>query len=126
LAFNTFQAEIDVLPPDAQGLRVRFVITGRGKPPAAASVNLQLPYRPEGAVPATLRELSWHGLRLSVNEPATLRYPVHPYNPYRNGPDPRPAAAVAVLSIPLRLHEDPARYLRPAEQVIEVTLHPLP
>jgi hypothetical protein len=71
------------------------------------------------ALGAWIRHGGW---QLSLPPAARLVWPVHPYNPYRNGPEPGLEHAVAALRVPLYLRERPGRYVRPEEQVILLTL----
>lgn len=63
-----------------------------------------------------------HGWTLKVDPEARLVWPVHPYNPYANGPEPGLEHAVGALSVPLRLKSKAGHYVRPAEQEIDFTL----
>lgn len=67
----------------------------------------------------SIRHAGW---TLEFDSGARLRWPVYPYNPYRNGPETRLDLAVAALSFPLELRADPKRYVRPRERTIRVKL----
>ena len=128
LAYNRFFVSLEVPRPDPGHAELRFVVTGRGPAPDAARLTLQLRLKPGEMlstgggvrVPAgkdpneiegkdlggSIRHAGW---TLEFDSGARLRWPVYPYNPYRNGPETRLDLAVAALSFPLELRADPKR-----------------
>jgi len=141
LAFRTFFAEVVAPDPEGSERLLRFIIHGRGPTPENARLALQLCLK-EGEELTTGSGLhvrvgrqrlslssaqiggllSHSGWRLSTSAPASLEWPVFPYNPYRNGPEVQLSRAVAVLSVPLVLKAASADYVRPNQQIIEFNL----
>lgn len=62
---------------------------------------------------------------LKLNQPATLSWPIFPYNPYRGAPETKLEHAIALLRIPLRLKSNSPHYVRPDEQDILVSVRML-
>jgi hypothetical protein len=141
LAYNTFFTDLYVPKPSENEVSIRFVISGKGTPAKESQLALQLSLKAgeeleTGAgkkfVLGTERlelgpdELGgWirhHGWTLKVDPGARLVWPIHPYNPYANGPEPGLEHAVGALSVPLRLQSKSGHYVRPAEQEIDFTL----
>jgi hypothetical protein len=137
LAFNTFFSDLYVEPPSPHDLRVRFVISGKGRPPEEAFASLQLVLHPgevletgagkQIALGEDRVELSpeaiggWirhHGWTLRVAPAARLAWPVYPYNPYANAPETGLAHAVGLVAVPLTLQARQGHYVRPREQEI--------
>ena len=141
LAYNTFFSELYVDPPSEQELKFRFVINGKGTPPEESFATLQLVLKagetletaagkkitlgseavelgPE-AIGGSIRH---HGWTLRVDPSARLVWPVHPFNPYANGPETSLEHAVGALSVPLKLKSRPGHYVRPGEQEIAFSL----
>ncbi len=141
VAHNTFSAELILPRPAPSELVLRFVVHGRGAPPEAARLALQLCLK-EGEELETgtgLRvrlgrdkltlgpdqiggRLRHHGWTLTTDAGVSLEWPVFPYNPYRGGPEIRLDRAIGLLSTPLALKADPAKFVRPSEQTIEFKL----
>jgi hypothetical protein len=120
---------------------LRFVISGKGRPPEEARLNLQLCLKAGetletgtgrkftlGAdrieVPPEVLGGSVHlqGWTLNADPAARLLWPVYPYNPYADAPDSTLEHAVGVLSVPVVLKNDAQRFIRPHEQEISLTL----
>jgi hypothetical protein len=139
LAYNSFFCDLLVPVPSQDEQPFRFAITGKGDPPDDARLTLQLCLKPgeplETAagkkidlsaerVELTASEVGgWirhHGWMLKTDSPARLAWPVHPFNPYANGPEAGLDHAVGILSVPLQLK--PGRYIRPGEQQISFVL----
>jgi len=120
LAYNSFSADIEVLPPSSRRLSFR-VLVRRKSPSEEAYLTLQLCLKAGEALesgasgsellssrPMTLRSLGGllrhGGWTLRVDHPgARLSWPVYPYNPYRKGPEVELEYAVGALVIPLDL-----------------------
>ncbi|HXH50904.1 MAG TPA: hypothetical protein VNM47_16295, partial [Terriglobia bacterium] len=140
LAHNTFFADLYVPAPTANSVTLRFEITGKGTPPDEADLNLQLVLKP-GQVLETgagkkitlgsdsielgpddlggwIRQGGW---KLTVDPAASLRWPIHPFNPYANAPEKTPEHAVGRLTVPLSLKSEHG-YIRPHQQEISFTL----
>ena len=141
LAFNTFFSTLHLQPAAPDELKFRFVISGKGTPPAEAFVTLQLVLRPgevletgagkkitlgEQRVELTSKDIggsiSHHGWTLAVDPNARLVWPVYPYNPYADAPEKTLDHAVGALSVPLALKSVSGKYVRPNEQQIGFTL----
>jgi hypothetical protein len=141
LAYNTFFSDLYVEPPSERDLKFRFVINGKGTPPEEAFATLQLVLKAgETLETATGKKITlgnepvelspeaiggWirhHGWTLGVDPSARLVWPVHPFNPYANGPETSLEHAVGALSVPLRLKSRPGHYVRPDEQEIAFSL----
>lgn len=121
LSYRTFFAELHVPKPSDDRLAFSFQVTERGPHGILedAELNLQLCLRPgEVLETGTGRyrldgqrialgsdELGgWirhHGWTLHVPPAARLVWPVHPFNPYRNAPEPDLQHAVGRLSVPV-------------------------
>jgi hypothetical protein len=141
LAYNTFF--VDVYPSVTQNnsLTLRFVISGKGKPPDEARLNLQLCLKAgEALETGTGRKFTLsadridvspevlggsvhlQGWTLNADPAARLSWPVYPYNPYADAPESTLEHAVGVLSVPIVLKNDNGRFIRPHEQEISLTL----
>lgn len=141
LAHHTYTCEILVPPATRDEAQIHFRITGRGPVPEEAALALQLCLK-AGTVlqtgtgqkiklsgekmeltPEVLGGSISHGAwTLKIDADATLRWPVFPYNPYRNGLETKLEYAVGLLRVPLRLRANPAHYVRPNEQEIRVAV----
>ncbi len=141
VAMNRYFAELFVAPQTREEARLRFTITGRGPAPDEARITLQLVLAPGQEIKtgtglsAVVSEapIDWgaaelggvlmhNGWTLRLPEGARLRWPVRPYNPYRQAPERDLARAVGALSVELKLKPDAKQYVRPAEEQIEFTL----
>jgi len=141
LAFNTFFGDLYVPTPEANGLMLRFVIAGRGRPADDPRLTLQLCLKAGEEMetgagrryaiggerldlgPAELGgSIRHHGWKLEVDPTARLAWPVYPHNPYADAPETSLTWAVGALSVPLRLASQPGRYVRAAEQEIRLRL----
>ena len=141
LAYNSFFVDIYPSVTQSGGLALRFAFTGKGKPPEEARLNLQLCLKPgETLETGTGQKFTLSGDRIAVSpevlggsvhmqgwtlyaDPtARLVWPVHPYNPYADAPEPTLEHAVAVLSVPIALKDENKRFIRPQEQEIPITL----
>ena len=133
LAYNTFFSDLYVTAA-AQGLTMRFAISGRGTPGLDPRLNLQLCLKAGEAIEtgagkqlvlgAERVELSaaeiggrivHHGWTLEVPEGASLTWPVYPHNPYADAPETNIAYAVGRLTVPLALKARPGKYIRAHE-----------
>jgi hypothetical protein len=139
LAYNSFFSDLFVKPPESK-LNLRFVITGKGKPPEEAFATLQLVFKAGETLTTAKKRLvlsadpvhlspadigGWirrHGWTLQVDPNATLDWPVYPFNPYANARETTLDHAVGALSVPLQLRSEPGRYVIPNEQEIKFTL----
>ena len=141
VSFNSFFSDLYVDPPSPEAVGLRFVISGRGRPPAEARLTLQLQLKAgevletasgeairlgperleleESRLGAFIRHRGW---QLSVPPSARLVWPVYPFNPYANAPERDIANAIGALSLPLQLHAVPGRYIRSREQEIKFVL----
>ena len=145
LSFNSFFAELYVAPASQKELSFQFDITGRGRPPEVAELNLQLVLKAgetleTGAgkkivLGAEKVELSpeqiggWirhHGWTLEVDPTARLVWPIYPYYPYGGKREELVETslehAVGRLTVPLQFHPKRGGYIRVGEQSIEFTL----
>jgi hypothetical protein len=140
LAFNSFFADLLVPPPSEREVNLRFVISGKGRPPEQAFATLQLVLhsgetletargtRTLSAEPISLGPdeiggwIRHHGWKLYVDPGARLSWPVYPFNPYQNAPEKTLDHAVGALSVPLVLRSRPGHYVRPNEQEIAFRL----
>ncbi len=138
VAFRSFFADLYVEPPAEKRFAWRVSITGKGRAPEEAWLTMQVCLKPGetlesangrwtiGAEPVRLGpeeiggRLRHHGWTLELDPAARLEWPVYPFNPYANGPETSLAAAVAAVSVPLRLKGGAG--LRPAEQEIRFAL----
>ena len=141
LSFNTFWADVEVPAPPADRMALQFTINGKGSPPEAAQLTLQLVLK-EGELletgagrrftvgldridlaPADIGGWIRHrGWTMKPGPAASLKWPVYPHNPYADAPEKSLAYAVAALSVPLELKQVPGKYVRPKEQQITVSL----
>ena len=135
LAYNTFWADLLIPEPSQDTMRFRFAINGKGSPADDLSLNLQLVLH-EGETLETgaggRYELTgerialgpselggWirhHGWTMQLDPDAELTWPVMPFNPYANAPEHDLVYAVGRLSVPLELHRQAGRYVRPNEK----------
>jgi len=141
LSFNTFFVDLYASTTESDGVALRFVISGKGKPPEEARLNLQLCLKAgESLETGTGQKFTLgsdrielspevlggsvhsHGWTLKADPTARLVWPVYPYNPYANAPETTLEHAVGVLSVPINLKEDHERYIRPHELEIPFTL----
>lgn len=141
LSYNTFFVDLYSSVTGSNDVALRFVISGKGKPPEEARLNLQLVLKAGETLETgtgqkfTLSqdriELSpevlggsvhVEGWTLKADPAARLVWPVYPYNPYANAPETTLVHAVGVLSVPLVLKEEHGHYIRPHEQEISLTL----
>ena len=137
IAFNTFWADLFVSKPNGEELDFRYVINGKGTPAEEIGLNMQLVLHAgetletgaggsyslsESAIDLGPAELGgWirhHGWTLQLDPEARLTWPVRPYNPYANAPEHDLVHAVGRLSVPLELHREKGRYVRPNEREI--------
>ncbi|MBI4658202.1 MAG: hypothetical protein HY735_05020 [Verrucomicrobia bacterium] len=124
LSYNSFFAVLHVIPASDKRLEFRFVITPTGRM-AETDLNLQLVLKAGEALEAasgqkvlldekTIRwgaeELgNWirhRGWTLRLPPGARLTWPIYPFNPYRNGPEPGLANAVGTISFPLTRRQE--------------------
>lgn len=141
LAYNTFFADLYIPSPSEKKVSFRFVISGIGRPSDETLLNLQLCLKEgETLETATGRKIKlgketvelspadiggWirhHGWTLNVDPTARLKWPVYPFNPYRNKPETSLEQAVGVLSVPIKGKEIRGHYVRPHEQEISFVL----
>lgn len=139
VAHNSFSAEIFVPPSSKDETQVLFRLSGRGPVPEEAYLGVQLCLKPgetletgtgrkivisEETIRLTQSDLGGFikhgGWTLHLQDDVTFKWPVFPYNPYRNGPETKLEHAVALLQIPLNLKQDPKRWLRPNERTIRL------
>lgn len=139
LAYNTFSAEILCPPPSKEEAQIHVRLTGRGPVPQEAYFALQLVLKPgaelktgagraltvsESKIDMNAHDLGGsiqhNGWTLSLDSDASLRWPVYPYNPYRNAVETKIDHAVALLRVPLQLKQPPGRWLRPNERTIKL------
>jgi hypothetical protein len=126
LAYNTFFTDLRVPLPNPKQVRLLYAINRTARQ-SKVQLNLQLCLK-VGEVLETSRgrvilsekpvTLGWsepgvwirhHGWKLSVDTPANLTWPIHPYNPYSNGPETTLEHAVGVLSIPVQFADEMAQ-----------------
>jgi hypothetical protein len=137
VAFNSFFADVYAGPASEHEFPLRYVITGRGRPPEEAFLTLQLALHAGEALETARRTVrlsadavhlspeeigGWirhRGWTIHVDPTASLTWPVYPYNPYADAPETTLEHAVGALSVPLRLTSRPGHYVRPNEQQIE-------
>jgi hypothetical protein len=120
LAYNTFFSDLQVPLPTLKQVVLHYILTRTARQ-EKAQLNLQLCLRP-GEVLETSQgrvtldhqpvKVDWnlpdgwmrhHGWKLNVNKPATLTWPVYPYNPYSAAPEKTLEHAVGVLSVSFTL-----------------------
>ena len=126
LAYNTFFAEVELPSPSDDRLALNFNITetGRGRL-TDAELRLQLCLKAgepleTGRTKTTLSErrveldsdalagvLRHRGWTLRVDRPASLVWPVMPFNPYANEPEKDLQHAVGVLVVPVKVVPPP-------------------
>jgi hypothetical protein len=133
LAYNTFFTDLYTAVQD-QGLSLRFVISGRGRPGPDTRLNLQLCLkagevletgsgrrvtlsgeRVELTAEEVRGRIRHHGWTLEAPEGASLSWPVYPHNPYADAPETDIRWAVGRLTVPLQLKPQPGRYVRARE-----------
>ena len=141
VAFNSFFGDLYIDPASERELKFHCLISGKGRAPEEAFMTLQLVLKPGepletgagkkitlSAEPVTLSaqeiggSIRHHGWTLEVDPAATLVWPVHPFNPYANAPEPGLEHAVAALAVPIRLQSKPGHPVRPNEQQIAFRL----
>ncbi len=140
LAYNAFFVDLYVPTPTANSVSLRFEITGKGRPPDEADLNLQLVLKsgqtletgagkkimlgsdPIELAPKDIGGWIRHGgWTLKVDPEARLAWPIYPYNPYANAPEKTLEHAVGRLTVPLHLESEHG-YIRPHQQEISFTL----
>ena len=140
LAYYSFFVDLYVPRPTGKSVTLRFDITGKGRAPEEADLNLQLVLKSGqtletgagkkivlGSDPIKLGPediggwIRQGGWTLKVDPEAALAWPIYPYNPYANAPEKTLEHAVGRLSVPLHLKSD-HRYIRPHQQEISFTL----
>jgi hypothetical protein len=98
LAYNSFWADLRVKVRSASRVEIEVEITEQGRI-EEAQFTLQLVGAVEpGKDVVRVRHGGW---TLTSSVPATVAWPVYPYNPYANGPETGVDRAVATLTIPL-------------------------
>ncbi len=141
LAYNTYFSDLYVPAPSPSGLSLRFVITGRGRPPEDPRLTLQLCLKAGETLetgagrkflvgaeriqlePADLGGwIRHHGWTLKPDPAARLLWPVYPHNPYADAPETSLERAVAALWVPLNLQPRAGKYVRPRDQEISFAL----
>jgi hypothetical protein len=140
LAYNTFFGDLYVPTPPGDSVTFRFEITGKGRPPDEANLNLQLVMKSGQVLETGAGKkivlgsdsidlgpddiggwIRHHGWTLKVDPVARLTWPVYPYNPYANGPEKTLEHAVGRLTVPLDLKLQHGS-IRPHQQEISFTL----
>jgi hypothetical protein len=135
LGYNSFWADVLAPRPQPEKCDFRVAITGVGAPADEPRLTLQLVLKPgetleTGAgrkltVGSERIELSpedlggWirhHGWTMTFDSTARLVWPVYPWNPYGDAPEKNLGAAVAALTMPLRMKSQPGHSVRPKEQ----------
>jgi hypothetical protein len=141
LGYSTFWADLLVPEPAADGVKLRFVINGRGQPADDLRINLQLVLKPgdtletgagrritlsEDAIELSPEDLGGsirhHGWTMKLDPGARLIWPVFPHNPYADAPETQLRYAVGRLTIPLRLQSRPGHYVRPNEKQVDLEI----
>ena len=141
LGYITFWADLLAPEPSADGMKLRFVINGRGRPAEDLRINLQLALKPGEALEtgagrrftlgAEKIELSpedlggsirHNGWTMKLDPDARLIWPVYPQNPYADAPETNLRYAVGRLTIPLYLKERRGHYVRPNEKQVELEI----
>ncbi len=129
LAYNSFFAALEVLPPTDKRLECRFAITPTVRV-AEAQLTLQMVLKAgqtletgsgrkvvlgESKVDWGADELGGsirhNGWALKLPPTARLAWPVYPYSPYVDGPETRLEHAIGALSLPLSAGEREIRLL---------------
>jgi hypothetical protein len=145
LGYSTFWADLFVPEPSADGVKLRFVINGRGRPAEDLRINLQLALKPgetleTGAgrritlgtekldlspedLGGSIRHRGW---TMKLDPGARLIWPVYPHNPYADVPETQLQYAVGRLTIPLQLKQRPGYYVRPNEKQVELEISAAP
>jgi hypothetical protein len=115
LAYNTFFVVLGVPPPSNNRASFTFAVTPRGHM-ANSRLTLQLVLHAGETLetenglnildetPQRLDVAGWirhHGWTLKLRTPARLTWPVRPYDPYSNGPEPGIEHAVGALTTQL-------------------------
>ena len=140
LAYYTFFVDLYVPKATGKSVTLRFEITGKGRAPDEADLNLQLVLKPGqmletgagkkimlGRDPIELGPedmggwIRHDGWTLKVDPEARLAWPIYPYNPYANAPEKTLEHAVGRLTVPLHLKSKHG-YIRPHQQEISFTL----
>jgi hypothetical protein len=127
LAYNTFFADLEVPEPSRQQVAFRFAVTEMGRV-EEAQLAIQLVLRPGELLetgktkvllgadrvelgPEEVAGLVRHrGWSLQFESPASLVWPVFPYNPYANAPESSLRLAVGMLTVPIRPQEVGGRF----------------
>jgi hypothetical protein len=122
LGYETFFAELEIPTPTEERTSLRFTITETGPNRLQdAQLNLQLCLK-AGEVLETANSkrildgnrielgpeqlggwIKHHGWTLRIPPSAHLTWPVSPFNPYQNAPEPGLRHAVAALSVPVKV-----------------------
>ncbi len=133
LAYNTFFTDLYSAIAGA-GVKLRFIISGRGTPGPDTRLNLQLVLKSgeplktgagkrvmvgAGRFELSAAELngriSHRGWTLELPEGATFTWPVYPHNPYADAPETSITYAVGRLSVPILPKPRPGKYVRAHE-----------
>ena len=145
LAYETFFADLFVPEPTKDELKFRFSISGRGRPPEEAELNLQLVLKAGETLETGVGKkfvlgtdkielgpeeiggwIRHHGWTMKLDPTARLVWPIYPYYPYGNRREDLVEKsvehAVGRLSVPLRMKAKPGHYVRPDEQEIAFTV----
>jgi hypothetical protein len=141
LGYNTFWADLLVPEPSSNGVKLRFVINGRGKPAEDLRINLQLALKAGEALetgagrsitlsgekldlsPEDLGgSIRHNGWTMKLDRDARLIWPVYPQNPYADAPETQLRYAVGRLTIPLHLQQQSGHYVRPNEKQVELEI----
>jgi hypothetical protein len=141
LGYNTFWADLLIPEPSGNGMKLRFVINGRGRPAEDLRINLQLALRPgqtieTGAgrritlgvekIELSAKDLGGsirhNGWTMKLGAAASLSWPIYPQNPYADAPETQLRYAVGRLTIPLHLKEQKGHYVRPNEMQVELEI----
>ncbi|MEX2302882.1 MAG: hypothetical protein WD733_18200 [Bryobacterales bacterium] len=142
LGYNTFWADLLAPEPSGDGVKLRFVINGRGRPAEDLRINLQLVLKPgetletgagrkfklsEEKIELSPEDLggsiSHNGWTMKLDPDASLIWPVYPQNPYADAPETQLRYAVGRLTIPLHLKERSGHYVRPNEKQVELEIN---
>jgi hypothetical protein len=141
LGYSTFWADLLLPEPTADGVKLRFVINGRGRPSEDLRINLQLVLKPgetletgagrqfklsEEKIELSPKDLAGsirhNGWEMKLDPDASLIWPVYPQNPYADAPETQLRYAVGRLTIPLVLQQQPGHYVRPNEKQVNLEI----
>jgi hypothetical protein len=141
LGYITFWADLLVPEPSDKGMKLRFVINGRGRPADDLRINLQLALKAGGTletgagrrftlgaekIELTPEDLGGsirhNGWTMKLDPAARLIWPVYPQNPYADSPETQLRYAVGRLTIPLELKQQSGHYVRPNEKQVELEI----